>query len=377
MPSTASEQSDAPASSSKISLLWAYQLRREHVHLVHRIDDMDTQLISSTNQSQTCEQNLSSLEGLVKTLQAENYTLKNEVALLRTKLTARFEDIAQQITQIVNDDNTAKDATKQLELDFKGMGLQVSELSKCVSELKGELANVANQKGAHATQEVDVELMQDNTRLAKVESVSEQIETRPRRIVILSLKKKRGLYSCAGRYILTKTAQVLMSRADNPEPSPEPHTEAEITNVPDSTISQTALSTLSTLTDPPESIILDSIPLPNPYDHIFQQIYQNGRTISDYLTFITDLRSQLPRRKQEGHIVEAFFDGITGNDADGAAFKASLEDYLDKAGWIWSNLEAFCNPRALRNKRKAIYNTRARSRAKALAKQREDGILQV
>ena len=168
-----------------------------------------------------------------------------------------------------------------------------------------------------------------------------------------------------------------MSRADNPEPSPEPHTEAEITNFPDSTISQTALSSLSTLTDLPESIILDSIPPPNPYDHIFQQIYQNGRTISDYLTFTTDLRSQLPRRKQEGHIVEAFFDGITGDDADGAAFKASLEDYLDKAGWIWSNLEVFCNPRALRNKRKAIYNTRARSRANALAKQREDGILQV
>lgn len=141
--------------------------------------------------------------------------------------------------------------------------------------------------------------------------------------------------------------------------------------------SQTALSTLSTLTDPPESIILDSIPPPNPYDNIFQQIYQNGRTISDYLAFASDLRSQLPRRKQEGHIVEAFFDGITGDDADGAAFKASLEDYLDKAGWIWSNLEVFCKPRALRNKRRAIYNTRARSRANALAaQQNEDSSLQ-
>ncbi|KAI7970358.1 hypothetical protein EIK77_007707 [Talaromyces pinophilus] len=288
---------------------------------------MNTQLVSSVNKSQTCEQNLSTLESLVKTLQAENYTLKNEVTLVRTKLTARIEDITQQITHIVSGDNAAKDATKQLELDFKGMGHQVSVLSKSVSELKGELVNVANQKGSHTTQEVAVEPTQDNTELAKVESVLEQIETRPRRIVILSLKK-RGLYP--------------------------------------------PLSTLSTLTDLP-----DSIPPPNPYDPIFKQIYQNGRTTSDYLAFTSELRSQLPRRKQEGHIVEAFFDGITEDDADGAAFKASLEDYLDKAGWIWSNLEVFCNPRALRNKRRAIYNTRARSRANALATLKEDGSLQV
>lgn len=117
------------------------------------------------------------------------------------------------------------------------------------------------------------------------------------------------------------------------------------------------------------------MPPPNLYDHIFRQIHQNGRTISDYLAFTSELRSQLPRRKQEGHIVEAFFDGIT-EDSDGTAFKASLEDYLDKAGWVWSNLEVFCKPRALRNKRRAIYNTRARSRANALARQKEDGSLQ-
>lgn len=142
-------------------------------------------------------------------------------------------------------------------------------------------------------------------------------------------------------------------------------------------ISQAGLSTLSTLTDLTESVIPESMPPPNPYDNIFQQIHQNGRTISDYLAFTADLRSQLPRRKQEGHIVETFFDGIT-EDADGKAFKASLEDYLDKAGWIWSNLDVFCKPRALKNKRRAIYNTRARSRANALAKQKgEDGDLQV
>jgi chromosome segregation ATPase len=197
-----SERSDAPAISSKTSLLWAYQLRREHVHLVDRIDDMNTQLISYTNQSQTCEQNVSNLESLVKTLQAENYTLKNEVTLVRTKLTARIEDINQQITRIVSGDNAVKDATRQLELDFRGMGVQVLELSKCVSELKGKIANATNQKGDHGAQEVDVGPMQDNTDLAKVESGSEQIQTRPKRVITLSLGKKRGLYPvCIKIYI--------------------------------------------------------------------------------------------------------------------------------------------------------------------------------
>ncbi|KAF5017370.1 hypothetical protein F66182_10704 [Fusarium sp. NRRL 66182] len=102
-------------------------------------------------------------------------------------------------------------------------------------------------------------------------------------------------------------------------------------------ISQTALST--------QSIIPDTIIPPDPYDHIFQQMHQNGRTISDYFVFTSELRSQLPRRKQEGHIVEAFFDGIT-EDSDGAAFKASLEDYLDKAGW--SEVEGECPREAWR-----------------------------
>lgn len=359
MPSnTASGLSDAPASSSKTSLLWAYQLRREHVHLVDRIDDMSTQLISSTNKSQICDDHLSSLESLVKTLQAENCTLKNEVTLVRTKLTASIEDINQQITQIVSVNNAAEDVTKQLELDIRGMGHQVTELSKCVSELKGEIANVAYQIGALAAQEVDVEPTQDKAELAKVESGSEQIEARRRRIVTLSLGEKRSLSHRAAIYISIWTQ--LIAGIGDPQPSPEP--EAEITNVPDSMISQTALST--------QSIISDTIPSPNPYDHIFQQIHQNGRTISDYFVFTSELRPQLPRRKQEGHIVEAFFDGIT-EDSDGAAFKASLEDYLDKAWWVWSNLEVFCRPRALRNKRRAIYNTRARSRANALARQGE------
>lgn len=125
---------------------------------------------------------------------------------MRTKLAARIEDISQQITTIVSSDNAVRDVAKQLELEFRGVGLQVSELSKSVSELKGEIADVANRKGVHDAQQVDVELRQDNAELAKIESGSEQIETRPKCVVRLSLGKKRGLYPpCAARYTSMKT----------------------------------------------------------------------------------------------------------------------------------------------------------------------------
>jgi hypothetical protein len=131
-------------------------------------------------------------------------------------------------------------------------------------------------------------------------------------------------------------------------PPVEPLT--EVIDAPDSFINQSALSTLTDLYVP------DSMP-PPPDDlalqieAIFQEIRQDDRSISEFFAFASELRRELPPRKQEGRIIEVFFDGITNDDG----FKESLEAYLDEFGWVWSNLEIFCKPRALRKKRKPIY----------------------
>lgn len=119
----------------------------------------------------------------------------------------------------------------------------------------------------------------------------------------------------------------------------------EIINAQASFLDQEALSTLT------ESYIPDSMPpdpIP-PIEAIFQKIRQDNRSLGDYFAFTSQLRCGLPRRKQEGHIVEAFVDGIATDDA----FKEALQEYLDEFGWVWSNLEIFCKPRALRKKRKS------------------------
>ncbi|OKL58286.1 hypothetical protein UA08_06748 [Talaromyces atroroseus] len=341
MPANAqSERSDAAGgSSSKTSLLWAYQLRREHVHLVERIDGMDFRLVSCTNKTETHEQNLANLETLVRSLQAENYTVKNEVTLMRTKLATRIENISQQISAIVND-GAMKDATEKLETGVRDMGLQVSELSNRMSEFKADIAKVTTGVTRNIEhqepRQTALESRQDNLELKKTEPEPVQIETKPRLLVMLQYKKQKA-----------RTRQSMEALT-------------EVINTPDSIIDQAGLSTLT------DSYVPDFMPLPA-NDHTLQleaisrEIRQGARSLNDYFVFTSQLRCQLPRRKQEGHIVEAFFDGITSDDG----FKTSLEEYLNEFGWVWSNLEIFCKPRALRKKRKPIYNIRSKTKGNA------------
>jgi hypothetical protein len=195
---TQSERSDAAVgSSSKPFLLWAYQLRREHVHLVGRIDGMDVQLVSCTNKTEAHEQNLSNLETLVRSLQTENYTLKNEVTLVRTNLAMKIEDISRQITTIVRD-GVMKDATKRLELGFIDMGLQVSELSNRMSEFKADIAKVTtvvdrNVENQEARQR-ELAPRQDNMEPEKTEPEPVHMEAPPKLIIKFQYKKRKGQF---------------------------------------------------------------------------------------------------------------------------------------------------------------------------------------
>lgn len=193
MPSNAhSERTDATGgSSSKSSLLWAYQLRREHVHLVERIDGIDLRILSCTQKAEACEQNVSNLESLVKSLQTENYTLQNEVTVVRAKLTTKIEGIGQQMNFLASG-SVIKDATKKLELENQNMALQMSELSKSMAGLKKEIADLSCQRDTCSAGQLNAMSEQINRELPKTESGSVRIETRPRFIVRLKYIKDKG-----------------------------------------------------------------------------------------------------------------------------------------------------------------------------------------
>jgi hypothetical protein len=103
-------------------------------------------------------------------------------------------------------------------------------------------------------------------------------------------------------------------------------------------------------------------------EDVILQIRQDDQDLPHYLAMASTLRSQLPPRKQEGNMTEAFFEGLKDDNV-----KQSMEQYLDKYGWIWSNLEHFCERQE--GKVKKLYNLRtkappSRRRAKAASQRK-------
>lgn len=71
--------------------------------------------------------------------------------------------------------------------------------------------------------------------------------------------------------------------------------------------------------------------------NLLRHMSWKGHNLVEYFELAGAVRSQLPRRQQEGVIVEAFWKGLADEK-----IKRSLEIFLVDAGWTWNNLEKFC-----------------------------------
>lgn len=69
---------------------------------------------------------------------------------------------------------------------------------------------------------------------------------------------------------------------------------------------------------------------PDPDEAEYSMIKQDGRGLSEYFSLTEAGRGQLPPRKREGRIVEAFVAGLDDVDVRGR-----LEKRLDEEGWMW------------------------------------------
>jgi chromosome segregation ATPase len=137
------------ASASKTSLLWAYQLRQEHVHLVGRIDSIDADLHSSTEKTSEFRQSFSDLQALVKTLEAENRALKNELRSMNGELSGAMERLNLFLKTIPENINKIEDG-------FESMALRVKELAKDALELRIGIGKVENKCALLEKKQVDM-----------------------------------------------------------------------------------------------------------------------------------------------------------------------------------------------------------------------------
>lgn len=61
-----------------------------------------------------------------------------------------------------------------------------------------------------------------------------------------------------------------------------------------------------------------------------QTMHQNQRPLGEYLAYAEHARFQLPPRKREGRVVEAFLEGL-----DETEVRVGLEREMDYEGWAW------------------------------------------
>lgn len=154
-----SEANDGSTGSSKSSLLWAYQLRKEHIHLVNRIEDVNSDLLSCSSRATEHHQNLSNLERLVKSLQTENYSLKNEVTIVRDRFSASLDQVNKQVAVAIAN-GREEESLARLEREIENMGLRVKELVQGMLELKMGMAGMEEKCECLAVKQMELESWQ-------------------------------------------------------------------------------------------------------------------------------------------------------------------------------------------------------------------------
>jgi hypothetical protein len=95
---------------------------------------------------------------------------------------------------------------------------------------------------------------------------------------------------------------------------------------------------------------------------MLRQIRQGGRDLGEYLSSVEDVRAQLPPRKREGEVVEAFLRGLVD-----AGTRGIVEREMDRAGWSWDTLAKIVRDEVERQHGQAVALKRA---VKADVKQR-------
>ncbi|KAL1991602.1 hypothetical protein VTN49DRAFT_4910 [Thermomyces lanuginosus] len=265
----------------KTSLLWAYQLRQEHIHLVKRIDDVGARLSSTMERATASEQRVADLQTQIRALEADNHALHARIAALSTEFTSAVENLSSQLTTktttTISSDASSNSVMQELRTQYEIMAKSMQE---------GVEAAAALQERVRALEEKCEQLAQQPLQAMPCSSGTTAPEdNNAGGVAAVDLDNQNGIQ--------------VQTTTNYPMATAPPPTQAQ--------------------------------------GSLLQTLKQDTMTLAAYYEHAVQLRSRMPRRKQEGHIVEAFVDGVSD-----ASIKKSMEWYLDETAWIWSNLEQFC-----------------------------------
>lgn len=124
-------------STNKSSLLWAYHLRQENIHLVNRIDCIGLDVVTANKTTLAVQQSCSNLETRVEGLERENPKLRDEIRSLKEELSKTIELVSQ--IRAKKDDEMA-----ELRASIESLNLRVKAIEDDDAELRAGLSNVEN-----------------------------------------------------------------------------------------------------------------------------------------------------------------------------------------------------------------------------------------
>ncbi|TQB69470.1 hypothetical protein MPDQ_001830 [Monascus purpureus] len=303
---------------SPSSLLWAHEIRRENIHLLNQLDATRTSLSSTTQTTQTLKQSVAELTQLVRELGAENRVLHDTLDDVQRKLALLGDRVESTSTSTVT--------------SLESLGRRVGGLEDEIGVSRGRISAFERQlRGAVSGDEVR-EMVGRELRASRVcFGTARKDDENPDVLVPDSVPFTNTNTSTATVENPGSIQDRNISVLDSIEGITRETRESQYQDC-DTTKDEKGEH------GPKEQVEMASVRGGNSYNFEIENLKQRERTLSEYLSFAVEVRRQLPPRKREGVIVEAFVGGL-----DNLYTRELLEKQMDRDGWSWGVLETVLN----------------------------------
>ncbi|KAF7177343.1 hypothetical protein CNMCM7691_005302 [Aspergillus felis] len=294
------------------SLLWAHQIRRENIHLVNQLDSTRADLAGAISTINELKQQLNELRERAQTTDTSHDTCDRKLQDITGRIETRLEDISGRIGFLERESRRLEER-----LDGIERGCSEDELGKSIQK------QVLDEVRVWFTREKEVLQGRAGCRQGGRSTGVKQASPDPD-IVPDSMRLEESAPFARNGSLRTLTESTWGSASHSQQSPSQVDHGLERNRIPEP----------------------DSATLPH--------FRQAGRDLGAYLSSVEDVRAQLPPRKREGEIVEAFVRGL-----DDAGTRGRVEGEMDRAGWSWDTLAKIVRKEIERQHKPAVKLKRA------------------
>lgn len=334
-----------PSASPPTALLWAHQLRRENNALVERIHALEKSVKAAVD----------GVEGEKRKIGKEREKREKGDKEVVGKLTALIGGVGEVLEGLESWKEEVERREREREEVVEGLRREIGELKegigmcsvmsllfllyafvvavgeeRCESNILTFLgASRRSKRSCHRTLTSSGEGMETSPLVAGTQQRFESIE--------LGDPPPRECPVPEGQDVIVRDSMATETPSDMspeiPESQPDDQLLVETQIRPEREVSGNRHSTM----DLDEACFQASHPQQESREPLSIQLVQGSLSVVEYLQLGEDMRARFPGRRQEGRVVEAFWEGM--NDGE---VKRGLEEELEKDGWVWGVVREVC-----------------------------------